>query len=51
MSMIPKVAACLDALVTIQRVRFLDERESHILLRELLTDEGASTMIVEMCRG
>src|SRR6266704_799940 len=44
--MIPKVAACLDALVTVPRVHIVDGREPHVLLRELFTDRGAGTMIV-----
>ena len=43
--MIPKVTACLDALASVPRVHVVDGRESHILLRELFTDEGAGTMI------
>jgi len=44
--MIPKVTACLDALAAVPRVHVVDGRESHILLRELFTDEGAGTMII-----
>lgn len=44
--MIPKIAACLDALATVARVHIVDGREPHVLLRELLTDQGAGTMIV-----
>src|SRR6266699_315923 len=44
--MIPKVAACLDALVTVPRVHIVDGRVPHVLLRELFTDRGAGTMIV-----
>ncbi len=44
--MIPKVVACLDALASVPRVHIVDGRESHILLRELFTDQGAGTMIV-----
>lgn len=44
--MIPKVSACLDALAAVPRVHIVDGRVSHILLRELFTDEGAGTMIV-----
>jgi acetylglutamate kinase len=43
--MIPKAEACLRALATIGRVHILDGRESHVLVRELFTDEGAGTMI------
>ena len=44
--MIPKVAACLEALSTVSRVHIVDGREPHALLRELFTDQGAGTMIV-----
>lgn len=44
--MIPKVSACLDALVAVPRVHIVDGGESHVLLRELFTDQGAGTMIV-----
>jgi acetylglutamate kinase len=44
--MIPKVTACLDALAAVPRVHIVDGRESHVLLRELFTDEGAGTMII-----
>jgi acetylglutamate kinase len=44
--MIPKVAACLDALSTVSRVHIVDGREPHTLLRELFTDQGAGTMII-----
>jgi acetylglutamate kinase len=44
--MIPKVAACLDALAAVPRVHIVDGREPHILLRELFTDQGAGTMII-----
>lgn len=43
--MIPKVSACLDALLAVPRVHIVDGREPHILLRELFTDRGAGTMI------
>ena len=43
--MIPKVSACLDALMAVPRVHIVDGRESHVLLRELFTDQGAGTMI------
>ncbi len=43
--MIPKVSACLDALRAVPRVHIVDGREPHVLLRELLTDQGAGTMI------
>ncbi|QBD77934.1 acetylglutamate kinase [Ktedonosporobacter rubrisoli] len=44
--MIPKVSACLDALAAVPRVHIVDGRESHVLLRELFTDQGAGTMII-----
>ncbi len=44
--MIPKVSACLDALVAVPRVHIVDGGEPHVLLRELFTDQGAGTMIV-----
>jgi acetylglutamate kinase len=44
--MIPKVTACLDALAAVPRVHIVDGRESHVLLRELFTDDGAGTMII-----
>jgi acetylglutamate kinase len=43
--MIPKVAACLDALFAVPCVHIVDGREPHVLLRELFTDQGAGTMI------
>lgn len=44
--MIPKVSACLDALVAVPRVHIIDGGEAHVLLRELFTDGGVGTMIV-----
>jgi acetylglutamate kinase len=44
--MIPKVSACLDALVAVPRVHVVDGGEPHVLLRELFTDQGVGTMIV-----
>jgi len=44
--MIPKVNACLDALLAVPRLHIVDGREPHVLLRELFTDQGAGTMIV-----
>jgi acetylglutamate kinase len=44
--MIPKVSACLDALVEVPHVHIVDGGEPHVLLRELFTDEGVGTMIV-----
>jgi acetylglutamate kinase len=43
--MIPKAEACLRALDTTARVHIVDGREPHVLIRELLTHEGAGTMI------
>lgn len=43
--MIPKVSACLDALMAVPRVHIVDGREPHVLLRELFTDQGVGTMI------
>jgi len=43
--MIPKARACLRALDTTQQVHIVDGREPHVLIRELLTHEGAGTMI------
>src|SRR5579864_7224355 len=43
--MIPKVSACLDALLAVPRMHIVDGREPHVLLRELFTDQGAGTMI------
>jgi len=43
--MIPKAEACLRALATTARVHIVDGREPHVLIRELLTHEGAGTMI------
>jgi acetylglutamate kinase len=43
--MIPKAEACLRALETTGRVHIVNGREPHVLIRELLTDDGAGTMI------
>jgi acetylglutamate kinase len=43
--MIPKVSACLDALLAVPRVHIVDGRVPHVLLRELLTEQGVGTMI------
>lgn len=43
--MIPKAEACLRALDVTARVHIVDGREPHVLIRELLTHEGAGTMI------
>ncbi|HEX9069651.1 MAG TPA: acetylglutamate kinase [Ktedonobacterales bacterium] len=43
--MIPKAEACLRALDTTTRVHIVNGHEPHVLIRELLTDAGAGTMI------
>jgi acetylglutamate kinase len=43
--MIPKAEAALRALEATERVHIVDGRESHVLIRELFTLEGAGTMI------
>jgi acetylglutamate kinase len=43
--MIPKAQACLRALETTGRVHIVNGHEPHVLIRELLTHEGAGTMI------
>ncbi len=43
--MVPKARACLRALDATERVHIVDGRDSHVLIRELLTHEGAGTMI------
>lgn len=44
--MIPKVQACLDALETVPCVHILDGREPHILLRGLVANQNAGTMML-----
>lgn len=44
--MIPKISACLDALRAVPRVHIVDGREPHVLLKELLTEQGVGTMII-----
>ncbi|HEY3992279.1 MAG TPA: acetylglutamate kinase [Ktedonobacteraceae bacterium] len=44
--MIPKVQACLDALVSVPCVHILDGREPHVLLQGLCTSQDTGTMIV-----
>lgn len=44
--MIPKVQACLEALETVPCVHILDGREPHIVLRGLIANQGAGTMMV-----
>jgi acetylglutamate kinase len=43
--MIPKVEAALRALETTDRVHIVNGHEPHVLIRELLTYQGAGTMI------
>lgn len=44
--MIPKVASCVDAVRSgVRRAHILDGRVPHVLLLELLTDEGVGTMV------
>jgi len=46
--MIPKVQCCIDAIhYGVHRVTILDGRVPHAVLMELLTDEGAGTMVVK----
>ncbi len=46
--MIPKVECCIDAIEHgVERVTILDGRVSHALLIEMLTDEGAGTMVIK----
>lgn len=44
--MLPKVAACLNALASVPSVSIVDGAEPHILLRELCSQQGAGTTIV-----
>ena len=45
--MIPKVQCCIDAIGHgVKKVTILDGRVPHAILMELLTDEGAGTMVV-----
>ena len=45
--MIPKVECCIEAIEHgVDRVTILDGRVPHALLIEMLTDEGAGTMVV-----
>ena len=45
--MIPKVECCLEAIARgVKKVFIMDGRISHSLLIEILTDEGAGTMVV-----
>jgi len=44
--MIPKTEAALEALGTVHRVHIVDGRVSHVLIRELFTDQGVGTMFI-----
>ena len=45
--MIPKVECCIDAInYGVKKVTILDGRVHHAILMEILTDEGAGTMVV-----
>ena len=45
--MIPKVDCCVEAIRRgVEHVVIMDGRVPHAILMELLTDEGAGTMIV-----
>ena len=45
--MIPKVDCCVEAIQKgVKKVIIMDGRISHSILMELLTDEGAGTMVV-----
>ncbi len=47
--MIPKVQCCIDAVeMGVKKVTILDGRVPHAVLLELLTDEGAGTMVKAM---
>ena len=46
--MIPKVECCIDAILRgVERVIVMDGRVPHSILLEILTDEGAGTMVME----
>ena len=45
--MIPKVECCIDAIhMGVKKVIIMDGRVPHSILMELLTDEGAGTMVI-----
>ena len=45
--MIPKVGCCIEAIYKgVQQVIIMDGRVPHSILMELLTDEGAGTMVI-----
>lgn len=46
--MVPKIQCCVDAIEHgVKKVTILDGRVPHAILMEVLTDEGAGTMVVE----
>ena len=46
--MIPKVECCIDAIHRgVERVIIMDGRVPHSILMEILTDEGAGTMVIQ----
>ena len=46
--MIPKVECCIDAILRgVERVIVMDGRVPHSILLEILTNEGAGTMVME----
>ena len=50
--MIPKVECCIEAIAHgVKKVFILDGRVPHSILVEMLTDEGAGTMVVEKRAG
>ena len=50
--MIPKVQCCIDAITHgVEKVIILDGRVPHAVLMEVLTNEGAGTMVVPEKRG
>ena len=54
--MIPKVECCIDAIHRgVERVIIMDGRVPHSILKEILTDEGAGTMVygeeTELCQN
>ena len=45
--MIPKVECCIDGIhMGVKKVIIMDGRVPHSILMELLTDEGAGTMVI-----
>ena len=46
--MIPKIECCIDAIsYGVRKVIILDGRVPHAILMEVLTNEGAGTMVVK----